>query len=173
LIAAQGDPEVAMAAARHEARAVDPRLIVSLMRLRDVLGLWLKPLAVFGTAGASLAGFALLLASIGIHGVVSYSVSQRTREIGVRVALGASRNSVLWLILRQGMRLTLIGVLVGLFGSFALSRILSSVLYGLSPLDPIAFISVSALAALVTLLACWRPARHAAKIDPMEALRYE
>ena len=119
------------------------------------------------------AALALVLAAVGIYGVMSYSIALRTREIGIRMALGAKESDVLGMVLRQGLKLASLGIAIGLIGAFAISRVMTSLLYGVSSTDPITYITVSLILAGVALVACFVPARRATKVDPMIALRYE
>ncbi|HEY4818173.1 MAG TPA: ABC transporter permease, partial [Candidatus Acidoferrum sp.] len=119
------------------------------------------------------AALALILASVGIYGVTAYGVAQRTREIGIRIALGASRNDVMRLIVRQGARLAIVGVLLGLLGAFALTRLMTTMIYGVSSADPLTFFVVAFSLPLVALAACYIPARRALRVDPIVTLRYE
>jgi putative ABC transport system permease protein len=121
----------------------------------------------------SFAGLALLLAVVVIYSVMSYSVSRRTNEIGIRVALGASRGDVLLVVMRQAMLLALIGSVIGIAGALSLSQLMASQLYGVRPTDPMTFIAVAALLMIVSLAASYLPARRAMRVDPMVALRYE
>jgi putative ABC transport system permease protein len=122
---------------------------------------------------AAFAALAVILASIGIYGVVSYVVGQRTHEIGVRIALGAQKTDVLRLILGGAARLVLTGTFIGVLGAIALTRVIATQLFMVSASDPLTFVAVSLLLVFVALMACYVPARRAANVDPMVALRYE
>ena len=159
---------------REQVHAVDPNLPVFGERtmadvISDSLAQRKFAMQVVGLFGL----LALLLAAIGIYGVMAYSVSQRTREIGIRVALGASKGVILRWVLRQGLLLILTGVGTGLLGAFALTRLLRSLLFGVAPTDLVTYAVLAGLLALVALLACYIPARRATKVDPLVALRYE
>jgi ABC-type antimicrobial peptide transport system permease subunit len=122
------------------------------------------------------AGLALLLASIGIYGVISYSMAQRVQEIGIRMALGAEKGSILRMVIGEGVKLATAGLTIGVLGSLALARVLSSysrLLYGVSSTDPLTFVAVAVLILVVTVAACFLPARRATTVDPMVALRCE
>jgi len=116
---------------------------------------------------------ALALAAVGIYGVISYSVSQRTQELGIRLALGATTRDVLELVIGEGMKPVFIGLIIGLFSSFLLTRVMRSFLFGITATDPLTFAANTLGLCAVALLACWVPARRATKLDPMHALRYE
>jgi ABC-type antimicrobial peptide transport system permease subunit len=159
---------------RAALRTVDPNLALTDIHTMGELASQATALRRFQTALlTAFASMAMLLGMVGIYGLLAYSVKQRTTEIGLRIALGASRGRVLGMILRQGFQLTIIGVMLGLVGALALTRMLVSSLYGVSALDPVTFAAVPALLLLVTLAACLVPAGKAAKVDPMCTLRYE
>ena len=119
------------------------------------------------------ASVALVLAAIGIYGLMAYSVQQRTQEIGIRMALGAETSAVRRMVVFQGMRLALIGIVIGIASAFALTRVMESFLFGVEPRDPMVFVGIPVLLTVVALLAVWLPARRASYIDPLAALRYE
>jgi len=169
-----GSPESVIAAVRSQVQSLDTNLaLTNLNTIEELIdqGLWAPRvgaglLAVFGA-------LALLLAIVGVYGVLSYSVSQQTREIGIRMAMGARTASVLSLVVRQGMRLALVGLALGLVIAFAGMRVLSSLLFGVSAHDPVTFAGVSLILAAAAILGCFIPARRAAKINPISALRCE
>lgn len=162
------------AAVRSQIRSVDAdQPPYDIMTLEQGLREFLAPQRINMLLLATFAALALALASIGIYGVISYSVSRRTHEIGVRAALGAQPRDVLRLVLGQGMLLVGIGLGIGLAASFALSRVISSMLYGVSATDPSTFAGIALLLSIVAWMACYIPARRATKIDPMDALRRE
>jgi putative ABC transport system permease protein len=174
VIRSPSEPLSLASAVRHELLAVDKdqpvmdiktlEQFISESVFRHRLNLFL--LGIF-------AGLALTLAALGIYSVVSYSVVQRTHEIGIRMALGAARRDVLKLVVGEGFGLTLVGVAIGVAGALATTRFLSSLLYGVRPTDPVTYVAVSVVLTAVALLASCIPARRATKVDPMVALRYE
>jgi putative ABC transport system permease protein len=115
----------------------------------------------------------LVLTIVGLYGVMSYSVVQRTNEIGIRLALGAQTRDVLLMIIKQGSKLIIVGLMIGLVGAFAATRVIGSLLFGVTTKDPFTFVAAAVLLAIVALLACYVPAWRATKVDPLEALRYE
>jgi putative ABC transport system permease protein len=141
--------------------------------MEDHMGVALLPARLGGSVLGMFGILGLILAAVGIYGVMAYSVAQRTREIGIRVALGAERSAVLKLVLGEGMRLALIGSALGLVGAAAAGRLVAGLLYNVSGLDPVAFIGVPALLITVAALAVYVPARRAANLDPVRALRTE
>jgi putative ABC transport system permease protein len=161
-------------AARAEVKAFDPRQIIwRAQTIEQLLGTSVAPRKFNMLLLGIFAGVALVLAAVGLYGVMSYSVSWRTQEIGIRMALGAKRTDVLRMVVRQGMTMTLIGLALGLIGVFGLSRVIAGLLYGVSPTDPLTFIGVSIVLLMVALLACLIPARRATRVDPIVALRSE
>ena len=174
VIKTSGNPLAIANAVQREVRALDKDQPVSEMRPMEALLADSISRSRFATLLLSIfAAVAFGLASVGIYGVMSYSVTQRTNEIGIRIALGASRVNVLGLVLRRGLMLAACGVVVGLAGSFALTRLLTTQLFGVSATDPVTFIMVSLTLMAVALLATYLPARRAMKVDPLVALRYE
>ncbi len=174
VVRTEGDPVSLAPALRQQIASLDPNLPVFAVGTLEQLvtrsvGQRRFTMLLLG----SFAALALLLAVVGIYGVMSYAVSRRTHEIGIRVALGAQRDDILKLVGGQGMALALLGVGLGLAGAFAVTRFLSSLLFGITPTDPLTFAGVAFVLAAVALLACYLPARRATRVDPMVALRYE
>jgi putative ABC transport system permease protein len=173
IVRAAGKPSKLFAALRETVQKLDDQAAISMRTMEQVISrsTW-TPRNLALRLGA-LAVVALLLAAMGIYGVISYVFAQRTREMGVRLALGAQRRDILRLVLWQGLKLTMIGVAGGLALSLALTRFLSSMLFGVGANDPITFIAITLLLTGVALMACYLPARRATTVDPIVALRYE
>jgi predicted permease len=173
LVKSDADPGALAATLRATIRSLDPKLRINVRRYEDALKFALRPLWL-GASLSSLAGLlALALTVMGLYGVTAFMVVQRTREIGVRIALGAQAADVVRLVLQQGLLLAIIGVALGLLISASATRVLAATLYGISPTDPLTFGTITLLLGMVALLACWIPARRATRVDPLVALRHE
>jgi putative ABC transport system permease protein len=174
VVRAAANPMNLASALQAQVRAIDKDVTLSsVTSMDDVLGASVAQPRFSSQLLGAFAVLALLLAAIGLYGLMAYSVTQRTNEIGIRIALGASREDILRLILKHGSRLALAGIAIGLVASVAATRVLSDMLFSVSPKDPGTFIAIALLLLAVVLLACYIPARRAAKLDPIVALRYE
>jgi putative ABC transport system permease protein len=174
IVKAAGDPNQLIAAVRQKVREIDPdQPIYAIRSMDDIRAESVAPERLNLTLLSIFAGIALVLAIVGIYGVMSYSVTQRTHEIGIRMAIGAQPRDVFRMIIRQGMMLALIGVGAGLVGAFLLTRLMASLLFGVEPTDPATFAAIALLLTGVALIACYVPGRRATKVDPVVSLRYE
>ena len=174
VVRTQNDPLSIVGAVRQEVKAMDPdQPISAVKRMSDWVDSSVSSQRYSTTLLATFAALAMILAATGIYGVMSYTVAQRTHEIGVRMALGARRRDVLKLVVRHGMLLTLVGVLVGVAGALGLTRVMASLLFGVTAKDPLTFVAVAGLLSAVAFIACFVPALRATKVDPLVALRYE
>jgi len=168
------DPGSVVRALRSEIARLDPDLAVfDVHSMSERIDLSLSSRRTSMLLANAFGGVALFLASLGIYGVLAYLVARRTREIGIRLALGSTRAGVLKLVLREGLQLVAIGLVLGVIGAASLQKAVASEIYGVRPLDPFVLASVMALLAIVALGACAVPARRAMRVDPMVALRYE
>jgi putative ABC transport system permease protein len=168
-----GDPLQLAAAAREQVKAIDKDLPVTVTTMDQIFSESVAGQRFNTSLLGIFAAVALLLAMIGVFGVINYSVAQRTREIGIRIALGAQRGDVFRIVVGQGLVLALVGIALGAVGAFALTRLISGLLFGVSPTDGPTFVMVSLIVTVVAFLACYLPARRATKVDPLVALRYE
>jgi len=173
-IRAAADPTQLTAAVRQAMGEVDANLpILDITTLATVVDLSLVQERLIGGLSGFFGMLALLLTCVGLYGIMAYAVSQRTQELGIRMALGAQRGAVLRMVLWQGLKLVALGVGLGLAASFAATRLVASLLFGVTPTDPVTFAGASLLLLIVALLACFAPARQATKVDPLVALRCE
>jgi putative ABC transport system permease protein len=169
-----GNPESTVSTARAALQSLDPNLaITNVFTIEQIVSQGLWPARMGAILLALFAGLALVLSSVGVYGVLSYSVNQQTREIGLRMALGAQKGDVMRLVLGQGLRLTVIGLVAGVILALALMRVVVSLLFNVQAYDPLTYAAVTVLLTAVALLACYIPARRAMGVDPMVALRYD
>jgi ABC-type antimicrobial peptide transport system permease subunit len=174
MIRTAGDPLNVIAAARGAIHAVDPNLLVADVRTMDArLDQLVAQRRLRTTLLTAYAGLALLLAAIGIYGVLADFVTQHASEIGIRLALGAQTADVMHLVLRRGMGLALVGVMLGLMTAWAVTRLMKTLLFGVGVADPMTFSVIALMLLGVALAACWIPARRAARVDPLVALRHD
>ena len=174
VVRTKGDPQILIGAIRSQVQSIDPTLpLFDVKTMSEHMKLALFPAKVAAMVLGVFGLVALMLAAIGVYGITSYAVAQRTHEIGIRLALGAQLGDVLRLVLSHGLKLTIIGAALGLFGAYLAMRAITSVLYGVSATDPLTFASVSLLLVGVALIACYVPARRATKVEPLIALRNE
>jgi putative ABC transport system permease protein len=174
IIRANGTPESLINGMRQAVQSIDPdQPIRRVQTLQSAIAKTVAPLRFVTVLIAMFAGLALTLATIGIYGVMSYAVTQRTQEIGIRMALGAQHHDVLKLVLGHGMILTLVGIGLGLACGLILTRVMASLLFEVRPTDATTFAVVSITEAIIAMLACYIPARRATRVDPLVALRYE
>jgi len=174
IIKGASDPNQLISSARGVVRSIDPdQPIYSPRTMGEIRAESVAPERLNLTLLSLFAGIALVLAIVGIYGVMSYSVTQRTHEIGIRMAIGARPVDVFKMILGNGMKLALIGVALGLVGAFALTRLMATMLFGVEPTDAMTFGGISVLLITVTLVACYLPGRRATKVEPTISLRYE
>ena len=174
ILKAAGDPNQLVAAVRQQVKTIDPdQPIYSVRTMDDIRAESVAPERLNLTLLSIFAGIALVLAVVGIYGVMSYTVTQRTHEIGIRMAIGAQPRDVFRMVIGQGMMLALIGVACGLIGAFGLTRLMASMLFGVEPTDPMTFAAIAVLLTGVALVACYVPGRRATKVDPVVSLRYE
>ena len=169
-----GDPNQLIGAARQQVTSIDPNQpIYNIRTMDEIRGESVAPQRLNLTLLSIFAGIALVLAIVGIYGVMSYSVTQRTHEIGIRMAIGAQPRDVFRMVIGHGMTLTIIGIAFGLVGAFALTRLMTTMLFGVKPTDPATFASIAVMLTGVALVACYIPGRRATKVDPVVSLRYE